>query len=68
VAAEGTAQDLAVQYFPLDLTDKASIAFVVTANPQVEPVDGFFNDASWDRSSRSSKTRRQFGTASLPSI
>ncbi len=49
-AAEGTAQDLAIQYFPLDLTDQTSIDdFVATVHRQVEPVDGLVNGAGWDQ-------------------
>jgi hypothetical protein len=40
-AAEGTAQDLAIQYVSLDMTDKISIDdFVATVHRHVEPVDG----------------------------
>jgi 2-hydroxycyclohexanecarboxyl-CoA dehydrogenase len=49
-AAEGEAQQLAIRYFPLDLTDKTSIDdFVATVHRQVEPVDGLVNGAGWDQ-------------------
>jgi 2-hydroxycyclohexanecarboxyl-CoA dehydrogenase len=49
-AAEGSAQQLAIQYSPLDLTNKTSIDdFVATVHRRFEPVEGLVNGAGWDQ-------------------
>ena len=49
-AAEGTAERLAIEYLPLDLTDKPSIDdFVAAVHKRVERVDGLVNGAGWDQ-------------------
>ena len=49
-AAEGAALQLAIDYLPLDLTDKASIDdFVAAVSRQAESVDGLVNAAGWDQ-------------------
>lgn len=49
-AAEGTAKGLAVEYLPLDLTEKQSIDdFVAAVDQQAERVDGLVNGAGWDQ-------------------
>jgi 2-hydroxycyclohexanecarboxyl-CoA dehydrogenase len=49
-AAEGTAERLAIEYLPLDLTDAASIeVFAATAHQRAERVDGLVNGAGWDQ-------------------
>jgi 2-hydroxycyclohexanecarboxyl-CoA dehydrogenase len=49
-AAEGAAKRLAIEYLPLDLSDKTSIdEFVAAVHGQVEQVDGLVNGAGWDQ-------------------
>jgi 2-hydroxycyclohexanecarboxyl-CoA dehydrogenase len=49
-AAEGASERLAIDYLPLDLTDKPSIDdFVAAAHRQVARVDGLVNGAGWDQ-------------------
>jgi 2-hydroxycyclohexanecarboxyl-CoA dehydrogenase len=49
-ATEGAAQRLAVEYLPLDLTDKSAVdEFVAAVNQKVERVDGLVNGAGWDQ-------------------
>jgi 2-hydroxycyclohexanecarboxyl-CoA dehydrogenase len=49
-AAEGAALQLAIDYLPLDLTDKTSIDdFVGAVSRQAESVDGLVNGAGWDQ-------------------
>jgi 2-hydroxycyclohexanecarboxyl-CoA dehydrogenase len=49
-AAEGAALQLAIDYLPLDLTDKTSIDdFVAAVSRQAESVDGLVNGAGWDQ-------------------
>ena len=49
-AAEGAAEQLAIEYLPLDLTDAASIdAFVAAVYQQTERVDSLVNGAGWDQ-------------------
>src|SRR5262249_32024795 len=49
-AAEGASERLAIDYLPLDLTDKPSIDdFVAAAHRRVARVDGFVNGAGWDQ-------------------
>ena len=49
-AAEGSAERLAIDYLPLDLTDKPSIdAFVAAVHQRVAHVDGLVNGAGWDQ-------------------
>jgi 2-hydroxycyclohexanecarboxyl-CoA dehydrogenase len=48
--AEGAALQLAIDYLPLDLTDKTSIDdFVAAVSRQAESVDGLVNGAGWDQ-------------------
>jgi 2-hydroxycyclohexanecarboxyl-CoA dehydrogenase len=50
VAREGAALQLAVEYLPLDLTDKLSIDdFVAAVHRRVERVDALVNGAGWDQ-------------------
>ena len=54
--AEAQVQQLPIQYFPLDLTNKTSIDdFVATVHRQVEPVDGLVNGAGWGPNSAISR-------------
>jgi 2-hydroxycyclohexanecarboxyl-CoA dehydrogenase len=49
-AAEAAAEQLAVEYLPLDLTDPASIAgFAAAVNRRTGRVDGLVNGAGWDQ-------------------
>jgi 2-hydroxycyclohexanecarboxyl-CoA dehydrogenase len=49
-AAEGAALQLAIDYLPLDLTDKTSIDdFVAAVSRQAESIDGLVNGAGWDQ-------------------
>jgi 2-hydroxycyclohexanecarboxyl-CoA dehydrogenase len=49
-ATEGAAERLAVEYLPLDLTDKSAVdEFVAAVNQKVERVDGLVNGAGWDQ-------------------
>src|SRR3974390_482618 len=49
-AAEGVAERLAIDYLPLDLTDKPSIdAFVAAVHQRVARVNGLVNGAGWDQ-------------------
>ncbi len=49
-AAEAVAEQLAVEYLPLDLTDPASIAgFAAAVNRRSGRVDGLVNGAGWDQ-------------------
>jgi len=49
-AAEGSAKRFAIDYLPLDLTDKPSIdAFVAAVHQRVARVDGLVNGAGWDQ-------------------
>jgi 2-hydroxycyclohexanecarboxyl-CoA dehydrogenase len=49
-AAEGSSERLAIDFLPLDLTDKPSIdAFVAAVHQQVARVDGLVNGAGWDQ-------------------
>jgi 2-hydroxycyclohexanecarboxyl-CoA dehydrogenase len=49
VAKEAAAAGLAVDYLPLDLTDRMSIdGFVADVHRRVERVDGLVNSAGWD--------------------
>jgi 2-hydroxycyclohexanecarboxyl-CoA dehydrogenase len=49
-AAEGAALQLAIDYLPLDLTDKTSIDdFVAAVSRQAGSVDGLVNGAGWDQ-------------------
>jgi 2-hydroxycyclohexanecarboxyl-CoA dehydrogenase len=49
-AAEGLAAGLAIDYLPLDLTDKAAIDdFVAAAHRRVGRIDGLVNGAGWDQ-------------------
>jgi 2-hydroxycyclohexanecarboxyl-CoA dehydrogenase len=49
-AAEGAAQRLAIEYLPLDLTDKHSIDdFVAALHRRVPRADGLVNGAGWDQ-------------------
>ena len=48
--AEGAADRLAIEYLPLDLTDKSAVdEFVAAVNQKVERVDGLVNGAGWDQ-------------------
>src|SRR5215510_14083167 len=48
--AEGVARQLAIDYLPLDLTDKPSIDdFVAAAHKRLPRVDGLVNAAGWDQ-------------------
>ena len=48
--AEGAAARLAIDYLPVDLTDKPSIdAFVAAVHQRVACVDGLVNGAGWDQ-------------------
>jgi 2-hydroxycyclohexanecarboxyl-CoA dehydrogenase len=50
VEAQATAEGLAVEFLPLDLTQPDSIAdFTAAAYDNVERVDGLVNGAGWDR-------------------
>jgi 2-hydroxycyclohexanecarboxyl-CoA dehydrogenase len=47
---EGAAEHLAIDYLPLDLTDKSSIdSFVGAVHQRVARVDGLVNGAGWDQ-------------------
>ena len=49
-AAEGAADRLAIEYLPLDLTDKPSIEdFVTAVHQRAERIDGLVNGAGWDQ-------------------
>jgi 2-hydroxycyclohexanecarboxyl-CoA dehydrogenase len=49
-ATEGASERLAIDYLPLDLTDKPSIdGFVAAAHRRVARVDGLVNGAGWDQ-------------------
>src|SRR5207237_7363833 len=49
-AAEGAAAGFAIDYLPLDLTDKAAIDdFVAAAHRRVGRADGLVNGAGWDQ-------------------
>jgi 2-hydroxycyclohexanecarboxyl-CoA dehydrogenase len=49
-AAEGAALQLAIDYLPLDLTDKISIdEFVAAVSRRAGRVDGLVNGAGWDQ-------------------
>ena len=49
-AAEGAVDRLAIEYLPVDLTDKLSIdAFVAAVHQQVACIDGLVNGAGWDQ-------------------
>ena len=49
-ATEGAAERLAVEYLPLDLTDKPSIEdFVTAVHQRAERIDGLVNGAGWDQ-------------------
>jgi 2-hydroxycyclohexanecarboxyl-CoA dehydrogenase len=49
-AAEGAALRLAIDYLPLDLTNKTSIDdFVAAVSRQAESIDGLVNGAGWDQ-------------------
>ena len=49
-AVEGAAQRLAIEYLPLDLTDKPSIDdFVAAFHRRVPRADGLVNGAGWDQ-------------------
>jgi 2-hydroxycyclohexanecarboxyl-CoA dehydrogenase len=49
-AAEGSAEQIAIEYLPLDLTEKASIDdFVAAVHQRAERVDGLVNGAGWDQ-------------------
>ena len=49
-AAEGVADHLAIDFLPVDLTDKLSIdAFVAAVQQRVACVDGLVNGAGWDQ-------------------
>ena len=49
-AAEAAAERLAIDYLPLDLTDRGSVdAFVAAVHQRVEPADGLVNAAGWDQ-------------------
>ena len=49
-AAEAAAEGLAVEFLPLDLTDRRSIDdFAAAVHDRVERVDGLVNGAGWDR-------------------
>jgi 2-hydroxycyclohexanecarboxyl-CoA dehydrogenase len=49
-ATEGAAERLAVEYLPLDLTDKSAVDdFVAAVNQKVARVDGLVNGAGWDQ-------------------
>jgi 2-hydroxycyclohexanecarboxyl-CoA dehydrogenase len=49
-AAEGAGENLAIDYLPLDLTEKPSIDdFVAAVHQRVEHVDGLVNGAGWDQ-------------------
>jgi 2-hydroxycyclohexanecarboxyl-CoA dehydrogenase len=49
-AAEGAPERLAIDYLPLDLTDKPSIDdFVAAAHRRVARIDGLVNGAGWDQ-------------------
>jgi 2-hydroxycyclohexanecarboxyl-CoA dehydrogenase len=49
-AAEGAALRLAIDYLPLDLTDKTSIDdFAAAVHRRVERLDGLVNGAGWDQ-------------------
>jgi 2-hydroxycyclohexanecarboxyl-CoA dehydrogenase len=49
VASEASAAGLAVDFLPLDLTDRAAIdGFVAAAHRRVERFDGLVNGAGWD--------------------
>jgi 2-hydroxycyclohexanecarboxyl-CoA dehydrogenase len=50
VAAESAAQELAIEYLPLDLTKKHSIDdFVAAVHQRVARADGLVNGAGWDQ-------------------
>jgi 2-hydroxycyclohexanecarboxyl-CoA dehydrogenase len=49
-AAEGASEQLAIDYLPLDLTDKPSIDdFVAAAHRRMARIDGLVNGAGWDQ-------------------
>jgi 2-hydroxycyclohexanecarboxyl-CoA dehydrogenase len=49
-AAEGSAEQLAIEYLPLDLTERSSIDdFVTAVHQRAERVDGLVNGAGWDQ-------------------
>jgi 2-hydroxycyclohexanecarboxyl-CoA dehydrogenase len=49
-AAKGASERLAIDYLPLDLTDRPSIDdFVAAAHRQAARVDGLVNGAGWDQ-------------------
>jgi 2-hydroxycyclohexanecarboxyl-CoA dehydrogenase len=49
-AAEGAAQAMAIEYLPLDLTEKPSIDnFVAAVHQRVGRADGLVNGAGWDQ-------------------
>jgi len=49
-ATEGAAEHLAIEYLPLDLTNKPSIDdFVAAVHRRVARVDGLVNGAGWDQ-------------------
>jgi len=48
--AGGAAEHLAIEYLPLDLTEKPSVDdFVTAVHQRVEHVDGLVNGAGWDQ-------------------
>src|SRR5215831_15893908 len=50
VAKEGAAEQLAIDYLPLDLTDKPGIDdFVAAAHQLLARIDGLVNGAGWDQ-------------------
>ena len=49
-AAEAAAAGLAIEYLPLDLTDRAAIdGFVAAIGERTPPADGLVNGAGWDQ-------------------